>query len=110
MMLSRTKGSIPASEARSAVQAVLHAWRLFRNNSSRSYTLVMSQDELLSLVRAHSGHFVHESGHHGDVWWDLEGLCHKPAALMPFVAALAARVREYQPEVICGSLVEGAFV
>src|SRR5438034_8381847 len=68
------------------------------------------QDELLSLVRARSGHFVYESGYHSDVWWDLETLCRRPTALLPFVAALAARVHEYQPDVICGSLVEGAFV
>jgi orotate phosphoribosyltransferase len=62
------------------------------------------------LVRARSGHFVYESGYHSDVWWDLEALCHRPAALSPFVTALATRVREYQPDVICGALVEGAFV
>jgi len=71
---------------------------------------VITQDELLSLVRAQSGHFVHESGYHSDMWWDLEALCHRPTALSPFVAALAARVQEYQPDVICGALVEGAFV
>ncbi len=71
---------------------------------------MIAQDEFLSLVRAQSGHFVHESGYHSDVWWDLEALCHRPTTLLPFVAALATRVQEYQPDVICGSLVEGAFV
>jgi orotate phosphoribosyltransferase len=69
-----------------------------------------TRDELLSLVRAQTGHFVHESGYHSDEWWDLEALCHRPAALLPFVSELAARVREYKPDVICGALVEGAFV
>jgi orotate phosphoribosyltransferase len=68
------------------------------------------QDELMSLVRAQSGHFVHESGYHSDVWWDLEALCRRPAALLPYVNALATQVKEYNPDVVCGALVEGAFV
>src|SRR5947209_1195227 len=71
---------------------------------------LMTQDELLSLVHAQSGHFVHESGYHSNVWWDLEALCHRPTALSPFVGALATRVAQYNPEVICGALVEGAFL
>lgn len=70
----------------------------------------MTQDELLSLVHAQSGHFVHESGYHSNVWWDLEALCHRPAALSPFVVELAKQVQQHNPEVICGALVEGAFV
>jgi orotate phosphoribosyltransferase len=70
----------------------------------------MTQDELLSLVHAQSGHFVHESGYHSNAWWDLEALCHRPTALSPFVAELAKQVQQYNPEVICGALVEGAFV
>ena len=71
---------------------------------------MITQEELLSLVHAQSGHFVFESGYHGDVWWDLEALCQRPAKLLPFVAALAASLRQYEPDVICGPLVEGAFV
>ncbi len=70
----------------------------------------ISKDELLSLVRAQSGHFVYESGYHSDAWWDLEALCHRPAALLPYVNVLATQVQEYKPEVVCGALVEGAFV
>ena len=70
----------------------------------------ISQDELLSLVRAQSGHFVHESGYHSDAWWHLEALCRHPVELLPYVNALAAQIEQYQPDVICGALVEGAFV
>jgi hypothetical protein len=30
--------------------------------------------ELLEAVAATRGHFVYESGHHGDLWLDLDGL------------------------------------
>lgn len=71
---------------------------------------MISSDELLSLVRVQSGHFAHESGYHSDTWWDLEALCQRPIALLPYVNALATQVQEYGPDVICGALVEGAFV
>ena len=70
----------------------------------------MTADELLALVHARSGHFVHESGYHSNVWWDLEALCQRPAALSSFVTALATRVAAHHPKVVCGALVEGAFV
>jgi orotate phosphoribosyltransferase len=57
-----------------------------------------------------AGHFVLESGYHTDEWWDLESLTQRPVALMPYVQALAARMKEYGPEVVCGSLIEGAFI
>ena len=64
-------------------------------------------DELLS---ARSGHFVFESGHHGDLWLDLERLCLRPAVVRPLAAELARWVGEQRAEVVCGPLVEGAFV
>jgi orotate phosphoribosyltransferase len=66
--------------------------------------------ELGSLLHRRSGHFLYESGHHGDLWLDLETLCQSPAALRPFVVELASRLASYKPEVVCGPLVEGAFV
>jgi len=65
---------------------------------------------LLSLVRGRTGHFLYESGHHGDMWFDLETLCLRPAALQPFIQDLAAIVSRYEPDIICGALVEGAYV
>jgi orotate phosphoribosyltransferase len=40
----------------------------------------------------------------------LEALCHRPVALLPYVAALATQVEKFKPDVVCGALVEGAFV
>lgn len=56
------------------------------------------------------GHFKLESGHHGDLWLDLELLCLRPDRVRPLVNELAARLEKYGAEVICGPLVEGAFL
>ncbi len=69
----------------------------------------MSSD-LLSLVRGRRGHFLYESGHHADMWFDLETLCLNPAALAPHITNLSEVVSKYRPEIICGPLVEGAYV
>ncbi|MEO6119727.1 MAG: hypothetical protein ABIP12_03480 [Terriglobales bacterium] len=70
----------------------------------------MPYEELLALVNARSGHFAFESGHHSDGWLDLETICRTPGKLDPFITALADRLAAYRPEVICGPMVEGAFV
>ena len=51
-----------------------------------------------------------ESGHHGDLWLDLELLCLRPDRVRPFANELAARLTKYGTEVVCGPLVEGAFL
>ena len=67
-------------------------------------------DHLLSLVRGRRGHFRFESGHHGDVWFDLETLCLNSREIRAFVDRLAAQPKKYQVDAVCGPLVEGAFV
>jgi orotate phosphoribosyltransferase len=66
--------------------------------------------ELLSLVGGRQGHFKLESGHHGDLWLQLETLCLQSREIRSFAARLAAQLSQYQIEVVCGPLVEGAFV
>ena len=56
------------------------------------------------------GHFLLESGHHGDTWLDLELLCVRPDRVRPLANELAARLAKYGAEVVCGPLVEGAFL
>ena len=69
----------------------------------------MKQD-LLELVQGRQGHFQFESRHHGDLWLPLEALCLRPREIQPFVVRLAAALRRYRVEVVCGPLVEGAYV
>ena len=50
------------------------------------------------------GHFLLESGHHGDLWLDLELLCLRPDRVRPFANELAARLEKYGAEVVCDPL------
>ena len=71
---------------------------------------ICMENRLLSLVSGRQGHFKLESGHHGDLWLPLEALCLRPREIQPFVVRLAAALRRYRVEVVCGPLVEGAYV
>jgi orotate phosphoribosyltransferase len=68
------------------------------------------QEEIVRLLPIRKGHFQLESGHHGDLWLDLELLCLNPEPIRDFARELAARIAKHNPEMICGPLVEGAFV
>jgi orotate phosphoribosyltransferase len=64
----------------------------------------------MEALAARRGHFQLESGHHGELWLDLDALFAAPARLAPFVAELAERLSGCGADVVCGPLVGGAFV
>jgi orotate phosphoribosyltransferase len=66
--------------------------------------------DVLQLLPMRRGHFRFESGHHGETWIDLELLCVRAAPVERLAGELAERLAPHRPEVICGPLVEGAFV
>jgi orotate phosphoribosyltransferase len=68
------------------------------------------EDEVTRLLPARKGHFLLESGHHGDLWLNLELLCLQPERIRGLAAQIAARLTAHNVEVVCGPLVEGAFV
>jgi orotate phosphoribosyltransferase len=68
------------------------------------------KEEILSLVHGRQGHFKFESGHHGDLWLELETLCMHSREIGPFAAQLAEKLSRHKVEVVCGPLVEGAFI
>jgi orotate phosphoribosyltransferase len=68
------------------------------------------QTEVAALLPWRKGHFAFESGHHGDTWMNLELLCLQPEPVEQLAAVLADCLTEQRPEVVCGPLVEGAFV
>jgi orotate phosphoribosyltransferase len=68
------------------------------------------KEHLLSLVSGRQGHFRLESGHHGELWFQLETLCLNGREIRPFAGRLAEQLKKHDVEVVCGPLVEGAFV
>jgi orotate phosphoribosyltransferase len=68
------------------------------------------RNEILSLFAARKGHFRLESGHHGDLWLDVPLAFVEPARIKPHARDLARRLSAHRIEVVCGPLVEGAFL
>jgi orotate phosphoribosyltransferase len=68
------------------------------------------QKEVADLLPWRKGHFKLESGHHGDTWLNLELLCVRPEPVDQLAVVLADVLSEQRPDVVCGPLVEGAFV
>jgi orotate phosphoribosyltransferase len=67
-------------------------------------------DDLIDALSARRGHFRLESGHHGELWLDLDALFARPARVAPFVERLGEQLAPHGAEVVCGPLVGGAFV
>jgi orotate phosphoribosyltransferase len=66
--------------------------------------------QLLDWLAPRTGHFKLESGHHGNLWLDLESLFLHPDELRPSVTDLADRLSRYEVDAVCGPLVGGAFL
>jgi orotate phosphoribosyltransferase len=65
---------------------------------------------LLEAVAASRGHFLYESGHHGNLWLDLDTLFVDARRARGWAVALAERTAVCRPELVCGPLTGGAFV
>ena len=65
---------------------------------------------LLELVSGRRGHFRLESGHHGELWFDLDVLFAEPRRVTPFVSQLADSIRPHDVSIVCGPLLGGAFL
>jgi orotate phosphoribosyltransferase len=68
------------------------------------------QDEVVRLLPIRHGHFRLESGHHGNLWLDLELLCLRLEPIRRLARQIAIRLAAHHVEAICGPLTEGAFV
>jgi orotate phosphoribosyltransferase len=66
--------------------------------------------EFLEIVSGRKGHFQLESGHHGELWLDLDALFAQPRRVAPLVARLTDALRPHDVAVVCGPLVGGAFL
>jgi orotate phosphoribosyltransferase len=68
------------------------------------------QREVVELLEARKGHFALESGHHGELWLDLDSLFIRPSRIARFAAELARRLAPAEVEAVCGPLVGGALL
>lgn len=68
------------------------------------------QREFLDLLHTRQGHFKLESGHHGNLWLDLDLLFLRPRVLQKFVIELARQISYFDIDTICGPLVGGALI
>ena len=59
---------------------------------------------------ARRGHFVYESGDHGDLWLDLDRLFTDPLRLQESAVQLALRVRPIGANLVCGPEIGGAVI
>jgi orotate phosphoribosyltransferase len=76
-------------------------------NRNESNTM---QQELIDLLAARGGHFRLESGHHGDLWLDLDSLFLRPTRLRGILDDLAGQLSGDELDAICGPMAGGAFV
>ncbi len=68
------------------------------------------RSDILDLVASRTGHFRLESGHHAERWLDLERLCMDVKVVERLAAELAGLLETHGFDIVCGPLVEGAFV
>jgi orotate phosphoribosyltransferase len=81
-----------------------------RRSDDPAVRALLEQEELVSQLPGRIGHFRLESGHHSDLWIDLELLCLRPEFVQQRAAELAARLAPLHVDAVCGPLVEGAYV
>jgi orotate phosphoribosyltransferase len=70
----------------------------------------MDERDIVGLLQARRGHFLLESGHHGDLWLELDALFVRPARLEGFAAELGRQLTARGVEALCGPLTGGAFL
>jgi orotate phosphoribosyltransferase len=83
-----------------------------RRSDDAGVRALFEQEQLVSTLPGRIGHFSLESGHHSDLWLDLETLCARPEFVRARAGELAKRLDAVAPdiEIVCGPLVEGAYV
>jgi orotate phosphoribosyltransferase len=66
--------------------------------------------DLLHDLHVRTGHFRYESGHHGDLWLELDALFTDPARTERLAAAMTDRLGGRGIEVVCGPMTGGALL
>jgi orotate phosphoribosyltransferase len=69
-----------------------------------------SSKKLPDLLHASQGHFKLESGHHGNLWLDLDRLFLRPQEIQPFAVELARKISSFDIDAVCGPMVGGGLL
>jgi orotate phosphoribosyltransferase len=77
---------------------------------SKSHFDESLQSKFRNFLPAHHGHFKLESGHHGNLWLDLDLLFLHPKDIQPFVIELARNISTFKIDAVCGPLTGGALI
>jgi orotate phosphoribosyltransferase len=72
--------------------------------------MIKPAPSFFELTAARRGHFQLESGHHSELWFDLDALFAVPGRITPFVNQLTESLRLYNVAAVCGPLLGGAFL
>jgi orotate phosphoribosyltransferase len=72
--------------------------------------VIQIEEDVRRLLPGRRGHFRLESGHHGDLWLELESLCYRTTPLRALAKRLSELLIRHRVDVVCGPLIEGAFV
>lgn len=67
---------------------------------------LVSQERVDRFVR--KGHFVYESGDHGDMWLDLDVLFSEPARMRRAAQTLSNAIKKYNAEIVVAPALGGA--
>jgi len=70
----------------------------------------VDQNALIEMVRARRGHFLLESGDHGDIWLDLDRVFLRPRSVAPFALHLADAFSPLGVDAVCGPFAGGALL
>ncbi|MEP3276258.1 MAG: phosphoribosyltransferase family protein [Stappiaceae bacterium] len=71
---------------------------------------VFDELEFSSSLSMSRGHFIYESGHHGDLWLELDGLFRQPSKTNGWVKQLCVLLAQLEFEYVCGPLLGGGFI
>ncbi|MBV9287580.1 MAG: hypothetical protein JO288_07120 [Hyphomicrobiales bacterium] len=82
----------------------------FRTAAGATKDREIVEASVLDRLGAAHGHFRYESGHHGELWLDLDRLFLDPQGLAPLACELGARLAPREVEAVVGPLAGGAFL
>ncbi len=68
------------------------------------------ESDIVDAIAVSRGHFLYESGHHGDLWLDLDELFVDARRARGWTTALTQSAMTCRPEIVCGPLTGGALV